>query len=413
VDRLYNKVDLNSIMPTTEDKRDEFSEVENCINLHQLQVNDSSENSQIKIVSIKAKLDGLEKSFNCTKNLLAAASPYFKAMFRGGFKEAHSKEVIIQADPDVFSEILSFIKKKELEINEKNVEKLMVAASMFQISDLMKLSSEFLESQIEVDNCIGFATFTKNYGYDELSTKFNNFIGKNFIKISQSEEFKLQPESVISELISKDDLHVVCESQVFNAVVEWVRYDVNSRRHSLDKLIKNVRCHLIKPEFISRQLENCEIVRSTCYDYLTKVLEDLNAFIPIECKSRQLVIPQVIYTIQCVHERFCENLLESAEFYLFEKNVSFKIPKLVQKLIAPFDRPRLQSSRCAVINGFIYVLNPFNGDMNRYNPISNEWKKCKSLIRVSLDIKIFLPKMVSIQNEIYVIEGRDENILMK
>ena len=57
--------------------------MENCINLHQLQVNDSSENSQIKIVSIKAKLDGLEKSFNCTKKLLAAASPYFKAMFLG------------------------------------------------------------------------------------------------------------------------------------------------------------------------------------------------------------------------------------------------------------------------------------------------------------------------------------------
>ena len=42
----------------------------------------------------------------------------------------------------MFSDILEFIKKTELEINEENVEKLMVAASMFQITDLMKLCSE-------------------------------------------------------------------------------------------------------------------------------------------------------------------------------------------------------------------------------------------------------------------------------
>ena len=57
--------------------------MENCINLHQLQVNDSSENSQICEVSIKVKSDDMERSFNCTKEVLAAASPYFKAMFRG------------------------------------------------------------------------------------------------------------------------------------------------------------------------------------------------------------------------------------------------------------------------------------------------------------------------------------------
>ena len=63
-------------------------------------------------------------------------------IYQGGFKEAYSEEVIIQADPDVFSDILSFIEKKELEINEENFEKLMIAASMFLITELMKLCSE-------------------------------------------------------------------------------------------------------------------------------------------------------------------------------------------------------------------------------------------------------------------------------
>ena len=61
---------------------------------------------------------------------------------QGGFKEAHSGEVMIKADPDVFSDILDFIYLQKLQINEENVEKLMIAASMFQISDLMKLCSK-------------------------------------------------------------------------------------------------------------------------------------------------------------------------------------------------------------------------------------------------------------------------------
>jgi len=148
---------------------------------------------------------------------------------------------------------------------------------------------------------------------------------------------------------------VICESQVFNAVVEWVKYDVNSRQHLLKKLIKNVRCHLIKPEFISKQLENCEIVRSTCYDYLTKVLEDLKAFIPIESKSRQLDIPQVIYVIDWKSSRSDKRALQSTEFCLSKTEVSFTLPKLCY----------LHGSSCTVINGFIYLLNMCNGDMVR------------------------------------------------
>ena len=69
--------------------------------------------------------------------------------------------------------------------------------------------------------------------------------------------------------------------------------------------------------------------------------------------------PQVIYVIDCVWERSYEKLLKSAEFYLFKTDVSFKIPKLILPDVLPAD------SRCAVMNGFIYVLNAFNGDMKR------------------------------------------------
>ena len=69
---------------------------------------------------------------------------------------------------------------------------------------------------------------------------------------------------------------------------------------------------------------------------------------------------QVIYVIECVCEISYEKLLKSEEFYLFETDVSFRIPKL----ILPAPLPQFQISRCAVINGFIYLLS-YDGDMKR------------------------------------------------
>ena len=64
---------------------------------------------------------------------------------------------------------------------------------------------------------------------------------------------------------------------------------------------------------------------------------------------------QVIYITDCVSDKSDEKSLKSVEFYLSETNVSFRLPRLC----IPYD------SRCAVINGFIYVLDSYHGDMNR------------------------------------------------
>ena len=64
---------------------------------------------------------------------------------------------------------------------------------------------------------------------------------------------------------------------------------------------------------------------------------------------------QVIYVTDSVHNKSVEESLKSVKFYLSETDDSFTLPRLC----IPYD------SRCAVINGFIYVLDPYHGDMNR------------------------------------------------
>ena len=64
---------------------------------------------------------------------------------------------------------------------------------------------------------------------------------------------------------------------------------------------------------------------------------------------------QVIYVTDYISDGSDRKSLKSAKFCLSETDVSFRLPKLCIPCL----------SRCAVINGFIYVLDAYNGDMDR------------------------------------------------
>ena len=63
---------------------------------------------------------------------------------------------------------------------------------------------------------------------------------------------------------------------------------------------------------------------------------------------------QVIYIIKCPLNTSYERSLESEWFFLSETDVRFKLPRLC----IPY------GFRCAVINGFIYVVT-LDGDIDR------------------------------------------------
>ena len=49
----------------------------------------------------------------------------------------------------------------------------------------------------------------------------------------ESEEFQLLPVNQLVDIISSDELNVRSEEQVFNAVMAWVRYNIQERRPHL------------------------------------------------------------------------------------------------------------------------------------------------------------------------------------
>lgn len=106
------------------------------------------------------------------KLVLASASPYFRAMFAGGFRENIScQEVSIdpQISYSVLKSIIEFIYTSEIIIKDYNVQELLVAAKILQIEEIVNSCAVYLCMNIDSSNCFAIEDFAKSYGCVELA----------------------------------------------------------------------------------------------------------------------------------------------------------------------------------------------------------------------------------------------------
>ena len=110
----------------------------------------------------------------------------------------------------------------------------------------------------------------------------------HFCEVINSEEFLHLSENKLIQLLKTDELSVRCESFVFKSVLDWVRFDPEKRRKSLDFLITCVRIHLLPPKFLKDQMKNCEIFQlqdektEKTRQYLQSVYERLMCHLPCD-----------------------------------------------------------------------------------------------------------------------------------
>lgn len=216
------------------------------------------------------------QTLSCHRVVLAAASPYFKAMFTLDLNESKQSHIELhEIDFESVSHIVDYAYTGSIHIHQENVQNLLGAASLFQILPIQKACAKFLETQIDNSNCIGIFNFAHIHNCDSLRQKAREHIDKNFTEVCQGEEFLYLSEEKIQDLISSDELNVDREDIVFEAVMKWILEDEEERRSFIGNLLPHIRLGLLSVKYLKDNVMNNKYIQDsdTCISLLESLIK--------------------------------------------------------------------------------------------------------------------------------------------
>ncbi|KAK3607148.1 hypothetical protein CHS0354_034304 [Potamilus streckersoni] len=319
---------------------------------------------------------------NAHKVVLASCSQYFFAMFTGDLAEAKADRITLQEiDPKALVQLIDFVYTSEIHVTEDNVQTLLPAANILQITEVRDACCEFLQSQLHPSNCLGIKAFADLHACTELLRYANTYMEQHFTQVVQCDEFQALPVQQVCRLISSDRLTVTSEEQVYEAVLSWVNHDFSNRREYISELMENVRLPLISQDYLVQRIEEEPLVKrdSRCKDFLIEAMkfhllkgEQKTMFkTPRTIPRTPLGLPKLMLVIGGQAPK----AIRSFECY------DFKEDKWSQLAEMPSRR-----CRCgvALVNGLVYAVGGFNGSLrvrtvDVYDPKTDTWRPSTSM----------------------------------
>lgn len=280
--------------------------------------------------------------------VLAAGIPYFRAMFTSNLRESQAHRVSIKGvGLRAMELIVRFAYTGRIEVDEKNVCQLLLAANMLQVQRITNACCRFLERQLDPSNCIGIAEFCQQHHIRELQDRAERFAEQHFSMVCRLDEFLSLPRPRLFELLRRDGLNVSSEVEVYEALVRWVRHDERRRAGDLERALKKaVRCHRLAPSFLRRQLAHCALLRDTpgCADYLADVVRDLTLHRGCSCCGERCPsVPSLLY----VAGGYLRRSLNTVDCFSAESDSWSALPPL------PLER---SGPGGAFLGGLLYVV---------------------------------------------------------
>ncbi|KAM9343870.1 kelch repeat and BTB domain-containing protein 7 [Pholidichthys leucotaenia] len=185
------------------------------------------------------------KLFLCSRNVLSAASPYFRSMFTGGLNESAQERVLIRGvDSESMSVIIDYCYTGRVTVTEGNVQRLYAAANMLQLEYIRKACSGFMTRRLDLLNCVGVLKFADTYGDPELKENAQAFIARNFRQVCGAGELCELDLAQLRELLSLDTLDVDCEKTVCSAALQWMEANPPLKKEDTSQVLKCVRWNL-------------------------------------------------------------------------------------------------------------------------------------------------------------------------
>ena len=323
------------------------------------------------LCDVVLKVEG--QNFLAHRSILAASSPYFRGLFTNDMREKAMLEIKLDELPaSVMDCLLDYMYTGKVTVTEMNAQPLVAAADYLIIQSLKDLGSDFLNTLLCPTKCFPLRDFAEKYNCESLKCSATSFIVKNFAEACETEAFKNIEYRVCAEIIARDDLSVSREEEVFEAMMTWVRHDVENRRQHFEELFSRIRLCSMSKHYLIHQVEKEQLVNSSFY-CTRLVVKALKYFVLHEHgdyphKARKSLERHVDVVVMCGG-----NLSRETICYSPDKNQWFPLADMLtsrdEHSIAVHDNVLYTFGSTQSENG--QAVEQYNAHTNSWRPVAN------------------------------------------
>lgn len=203
-----------------------------------------------------------DKKFPCHRLVLAASSPFFKAMFLSDLEESKKREIVLKdVEPGVMGMILRYLYTSDINLTEQNVQDIFMVANMYQIPSIFSVCMSYLQEKLVLGNCLAIFRLGLLLDCPRLALAARDFICERYQVVVRDQDFLQLGPSELGIIITSDALNVEREELVFESLMDWVRYDETNRTKDLPELLHCVRFRLIPQDYFREKVERHQYLR--------------------------------------------------------------------------------------------------------------------------------------------------------
>ena len=372
-------VDLAS-EPISETERQQY-----CVEMMQrLNIQRRNEDSCDVILEVGSGDD--RARLKAHRNVLCAASPFFYNALNTEMKE--KKEGVIrleEASKGLMEDILEYLYTGHAEISERNAVDLLAMADYLIIPSLKVKSCEVITQSMSHTNCLLFHYAAMRYQCTGLQERTRNFIFANFMSVTGTDDFLELSRKQVEEWISRDEIKVKSEEEVFQVLVKWMEEREIGEHEEFFQLLRHVRLMHVPHSYVLSNILPHPLVKGS--ETCTAFALDSTMTTSLKSSSRP--------------PRNCLKTCEDGLFTIWQEKSFCYLPSENKwhemcNLLSETKFPPSSSAFCSKL----YVSGE---EIERYDPFSNSWVSL--MYNRGVD-KYKRPALVTFQGFLFVVGGK-------
>jgi hypothetical protein len=205
-----------------------------------------------------------ERRFEVHGCVMMCGSEFFRTQLQTGVGAGSIREVtLLEMSARAFELIVECVYTGELRsIDDSNVMELLEASKRLQAGVAEARCCEWLEGRLDVSNAMLVWESARRLGCERVQEKALPIVGRHLKDLAVQEEFLALPQAPLVELLSSDNLEVRCEMTVYEAVMGWVRSDLDRRKGAIGEVLGAVRLGLLPGLYIAEKVAADALIKS-------------------------------------------------------------------------------------------------------------------------------------------------------